>query len=85
MSASGDRSIFFPGQIHSVFTPLVAELQALWGVAFLLGRFDPPDQHTMEEEIALWNAWTEKRYLEQGKKHAYSIYDYLTVSILRSL
>lgn len=82
MSAKGDRSIFFPGQLHSVCTPLVAEMQALWGVAFLLGRFDPPNQDEMEEEVAVWNAWTAKRYLAQGMKHAYSIYDYLAVSVL---
>ncbi|KAL9613791.1 MAG: hypothetical protein Q9167_001682 [Letrouitia subvulpina] len=77
MSAQGDRSIFFPGQIHSVYTPLVAEFQALWGVAWMLGRLNPPSQAEMEEEVAVWNAWTRKRYLEQGRKHAYSIYDYL--------
>ena len=80
MSSKGDRSIFFPGQIHSVYTPLVGELQALWGVAFMLGMLDIPDEEEMELEIATWNAWTRKRYLEQGRKHAYSIYDYLAVS-----
>lgn len=79
MAEQGDRSIFFPGQIHSVYTPLVAEMQALWGVAFLLDRLELPSQKEMEEEVALWNAWTRKRYLEQGRKHAYSIYDYLAV------
>lgn len=81
MAAQNDRSVIFPGQIHSVFTPLVAELQALWGVAFLLGRLQLPGQADKEEEIAVWNAWTRKRYLEQGMKHAYSVYDYIAVSI----
>lgn len=80
MANAGDRSIFFPGQIHSVFTPLVAELQALWGVAFLLGKLPVPSLSSMQEEVALWNSWTRKRYLAQGQKHAYSIYDYLAVS-----
>ncbi len=80
MASQGDRSIYFPGLIHSVYTPLVAELQALWGAAFMLGRLDIPDQDTMDEEVAVWNAWTSKRYLEQGRKHAYSIYDYIAVS-----
>ncbi|KAI9785108.1 MAG: hypothetical protein M1816_000519 [Peltula sp. TS41687] len=77
MAEAGDRSIYFPGQIHSVFTPLVAELQALWGTAFLLGRLALPSVEKMHEEIAVWNSWTKKRYLTQGQKHAYSIYDYL--------
>ena len=80
MAAEGDRSIYFPGLIHSVFTPLVAEMQALWGVAYLQGRLDLPDQEVMEEEVAAFNVWTRKRYLEQGRKHAYAIYDYLAVS-----
>ena len=83
MASQGDHSILFPGQIHSVYTPLVAELQALWGVAFLLGILDLPDRDTMEEEVATWNAWTRKRYLEQGRKHAYSIYDFLAVTCPR--
>ena len=79
MVTQNDRSIYFPGLIHSIFTPLVSEFQALWGCAYLLGRLDLPDQETMEEEIATWNAWTRKRYLAQGQKHAYAIYDYLSV------
>jgi dimethylaniline monooxygenase (N-oxide forming) len=61
MAAKGDRSIFFPGQIHSVFTPLVAEAQALWGVAFLLDRLEIPEQQEMEKEVAVWCAWTRRR------------------------
>ncbi|KAK8102441.1 hypothetical protein PG984_015587 [Apiospora sp. TS-2023a] len=68
----------FPGQIHSVFTPLVAEMQALWGVAFMLGRLHLPEQEGMMEEVALSCAWTSRRYLEQGRKHAYYMYDYLS-------
>lgn len=85
MAASGDRSILFPGQIHSVFTPLTGEVQALWGAAFLLGYIDLPTQEEMELEAATFNAWTRKRYLEQGKKHAYFIYDYLSVSPVPAL
>lgn len=48
-------------------------MQALWGVAYLLGQLEVPNQDDMEKEIAVWNAWTRKRYLEQGRKHAYSI------------
>ncbi|EEP76518.1 predicted protein [Uncinocarpus reesii 1704] len=78
LAAQGDRSILFPGHIHSAFTPLAAELQALWGVAFLQGWLDLPGQEEMELEAATFNAWTRKRYLEQGRKHSYFIYDYLS-------
>lgn len=80
MANAQDRSLFIAGQIHSVYTPLVAEMQALWGSAFLLDQIPIPSMEVMRQEIALWNSWTAKRYLAQGRKHAYSIYDYLAVS-----
>ncbi|KAI0909800.1 cofactor FMO1 FAD enzyme [Ustulina deusta] len=79
LAAEGDRSIFFPGFIHSIYTPLVSEVQALWGVTFLLELHEPPSQAVMEQEVAEWNVWSRKRYLAQGKKHAYAIYDFLSV------
>ncbi|KAE8362922.1 cofactor FMO1 FAD enzyme [Aspergillus caelatus] len=78
LAAKGDRSILFPGHIHSAFTPLAAELQALWGFAFLNGWMEVPGQEEMEVEAATFNAWTRKRYIEQGKKHSYFIYDYIS-------
>lgn len=80
LAAEGDRSIYFPGFIHTIYTPLVAEVQALWGVAFLQGLVNLPTQERMEQEVAEWNVWCRKRYLAQGKKHAYAIYDFLSVS-----
>ncbi|KAL5620921.1 hypothetical protein FOBRF1_004167 [Fusarium oxysporum] len=77
LAARGDRSILFPGHIHSAFTPLAAELQALWGVTWMLGWRDLPPREEMEAEAANFNAWTRKRYLDQGKKHSYFIYDYI--------
>ncbi|KAK2691441.1 FAD-dependent monooxygenase DEP4 [Fusarium oxysporum] len=77
LAARGDRSILFPGHIHSAFTPLAVELQALWGVTWMLGWRDLPSRDEMEAEAANFNAWTRKRYLEQGKKHSYFIYDYI--------
>lgn len=81
LAAQGDRSVYFPGFIHTIYTPMVSEVQALWGVAFLLGLHDPPSQAKMEQEVAEWNAWSRKRYVAQGRKHAYAIYDFLPVSI----
>ncbi|TVY85300.1 FAD-dependent monooxygenase DEP4 [Lachnellula suecica] len=78
LASQGDRSIYFPGFIHTIYTPLVAEAQALWGVAFLLGLHDIPSQPEMEKEAAEWMVWSRKRYLTQGKKHAYAIYDFLS-------
>jgi len=45
----------------------------------MLGWRDLPPKEEMEFEAATFNAWTRKRYLEQGKKHSYFIYDYIPV------
>ncbi|RYP59772.1 hypothetical protein DL771_010750 [Monosporascus sp. 5C6A] len=79
LAAQGDRSIYFPGFIHSIYTPLVSEVQALWGVTFLLDLHNVPPQSEMEHEVAEWNVWSRKRYMVQGRKHAYAIYDFLSV------
>ncbi|KAK0616596.1 putative monooxygenase [Immersiella caudata] len=78
LAAQGDRSVYFPGFIHSIYTPLVSEAQALWGVTFLLGLHDLPPQPEMEREVARWSVWSRKRYMVQGQKHAYAIYDFLS-------
>ncbi|EAT86504.1 hypothetical protein SNOG_06673 [Parastagonospora nodorum SN15] len=79
LAARGDRSILFPGHIHSAFTPFTAELQALWRVSWMLGLRDLPPKEEMEFEAATFNAWTRKRYLEQCRKHSYFIYDYIPI------
>lgn len=82
LAAAGDHSVYFPGFVHSLYNPVVAEVQALWGVAFLLG-LQPgaaPSREDMEREVAEWNVWSRKRYVAQGNKHAYAIFDFLPVS-----
>ncbi|KAI1768081.1 FAD/NAD(P)-binding domain-containing protein [Hypoxylon sp. FL1150] len=77
MAAKGDRSLAVLGQIHTVQTPLVAEVQSLWAILYLLGEIKLPSVDEMATEVALWNAWTRKRYLNQGQKFPYSLYDFL--------
>ncbi|KAJ5918463.1 hypothetical protein N7466_010455 [Penicillium verhagenii] len=77
LAEKGDRSLVILGQIHTVQTPLVAEFQSFWAILYLLGRVTLPDSETMVREIAEWNAWTRKRYLSQGQKFPYSLYDFL--------
>lgn len=76
----GDRSLAIMGQIHTVQTPLVAEMQSFWAILYLLGEIKLPPHDTMVKEIAEWNAWTRKRYVGQGRKFPYSLYDFLPVS-----
>ena len=68
------------GQIHTVQTPLVAEIQCFWTILYLEGKIELPSPEVMAREIAEWNAWTRKRYLSQGQKFPYSLYDFLPVS-----
>ncbi|KAI0169555.1 FAD/NAD(P)-binding domain-containing protein [Hypoxylon sp. FL1284] len=77
MAARGDRSIAVLGQIHTIQTPLVSEVQSLWAILYLLGEIDVPSVDEMAAEVSRWNAWTRKRYLNQGQKLPYSLYDFL--------
>lgn len=79
LAEKGDRSLAIMGQIHTVQTPLVSEIQSFWSILYLLGELDLPDRDTMAREIAEWNAWTRKRYLSQGQKFPYALYDFLPV------
>ena len=81
LAEKGDRSIAILGQLHTVQTPLVSEVQSLWAILYLLGELSLPDQNTMATEVAEWNAWTRRRYLSQGQKFPYSLYDFLPVSL----
>lgn len=81
LAEKGDRSLAIMGQIHTIQTPLVSEVQSFWSILYLLGELDVPDSDTMAQEIAEWNAWTRKRYLSQGQKFPYSLYDFLPVSM----
>lgn len=76
----GDRSIIILGQIHTIQTPLVADVQSFWGILYLLGEIQPPSKELMAKEVSEWNAWTRKRYLSQGQKSPYSLFDFLPVS-----
>ena len=80
LAEKGDRSIAILGQIHTVQTPLVSEVQSFWAILYLLGEIDLPDVDSMATEVSLWNAWTRRRYLNQGQKFPYSLYDFLPVS-----
>jgi hypothetical protein len=79
LAEKGDRSLAILGQIHTIQTPLVSEVQSLWAILYLLGEIELPDVDTMAKEVSLWNTWTRKRYLNQGLKHTYSLYDFLSV------
>ena len=82
LAEQGDHSLAILGQIHTVQTPLVSEIQSFWAILYLLGEIKLPDVDTMATEVSLWNAWTRKRYLNQGQKFPYSLYDFLHVSPL---
>lgn len=79
LAAQGDRSLFFLCMLHTVSTPLVVEMQSLWGVAFMLGLLDVPGLDDMEKEAAVWNAWTRKRYPGIGRSHSYALFDFQSV------
>lgn len=83
LALKDDRSHVILGQIHTIQTPMVSEIQSFWSILYLLGEFDLPDEATMTREIAEWNVWTRKRYISQGQKFPYCIFDFLPVRYAR--
>ena len=79
LALKDDRSLVILGQIHTIQTPMVSEIQSFWSILYLLGEIDLPDEATMTKEIAEWNVWTRKRYISQGQKFPYCIFDFLPV------
>ncbi|KAI0380850.1 FAD/NAD(P)-binding domain-containing protein [Hypomontagnella monticulosa] len=77
LAAQGDRSLVLLGQMTNAYTPVTAEVQAFWAVVYLLGELDVPDMPTMATEVAEFNAFTRKRYFNQGQRSQYALWDYL--------
>lgn len=84
LALKDDRSLVILGQIHTIQTPMVSEIQSFWSILYLLGELDLPDEATMTREIAEWNVWTRKRYISQGQKFPYCIFDFLPVCLIPS-
>lgn len=82
LAQKGDRSIVILGQIHTVQTPIISEVQSFWATLYLLGELDIPSIDSMATEVSEWNAWTRKRYLYQGQKFCCSYYDFLPVNTI---
>ncbi|KAK3945107.1 pyridine nucleotide-disulfide oxidoreductase-domain-containing protein [Diplogelasinospora grovesii] len=74
---SDDHSIAILGQIHTTQTPTIAEIQALWAAAYLLGDISLPSKPDVMREIAEWNAWTRKRYASVGERYPYALFDWV--------
>lgn len=69
MAARGDNSVVFVGMVHTSATGMMAELQALWSVAYLDGHIDLREKkEEMEKEVAEVGIWGRRRYLNLGEK-----------------
>jgi hypothetical protein len=64
-----DGSIVFLGHFISRDAMTLAEIQALWAVAYMNGKLQKKTQKEMEEDVALVIAWRRRRYLGDG--HTY--------------
>jgi dimethylaniline monooxygenase (N-oxide forming) len=64
-----DGSIVFLGHFISRDAMTVAEIQALWAVAYMNGKLQEKTQKEMKEDVALVIAWRRRRYLGDG--HTY--------------
>jgi len=66
-----DRSIAFLGLVGTTQSLLVAEIQSLWSISYLMGDLEVPSFLEMEEEVALRIAWRRRRYLGDGHTMIY--------------
>lgn len=75
LASVNDTSIIFPGQWVFANTFLSSQVQALWGVALLLGYLSLPEREEMEKRIALHNVWARRRYPVQGQQGAFLLFE----------
>ncbi|KAB8272541.1 putative dimethylaniline monooxygenase [Aspergillus minisclerotigenes] len=74
---SGDRSIAILGQIYTVQTPVIAEIQSLWAISYMLGELALPDERDFVQEICEFQAWTRMRYTSAGERYPYALFDWI--------
>jgi dimethylaniline monooxygenase (N-oxide forming) len=48
-----------------------------WGVSYLLGDIDLPDEQTMAKEVAEYLAWARMRYCSVGERYPYALFDWI--------
>lgn len=68
-SEFNDGSIVFLGHIMARDTMSLAEIQALWAVAYLNGKLPSKTKQEMDEDVALVIAWRRRRYLGDGNMY----------------
>ncbi|KAF2687279.1 FAD/NAD(P)-binding domain-containing protein [Lentithecium fluviatile CBS 122367] len=61
-------SVLFLNHVKTGYKILIAEAQAIWAVAHFSGHLTPPSSAQMEEEVALWVAFSKSRYLSAGEE-----------------
>ncbi|KAF2690950.1 flavin-binding monooxygenase-like protein-like protein [Lentithecium fluviatile CBS 122367] len=61
-----DDSILMMNHIKTGNKIFAAEIQAMWAVAYFDGNIKLPSVKNMEEQIALWVAFSRRRYLSAG-------------------
>lgn len=88
MAARGDNNLAFVGMLHTSATGMMAELQALWAVAYLDGKVDLRErgpngaetQQEMETEVAETSMWARRRYLNLGEKSGNLTFEFMPVN-----
>jgi dimethylaniline monooxygenase (N-oxide forming) len=61
----------FLGHIMARDTMTLAEIQALWVVAYLSGKLPSKTKQEMDEDVALVIAWRRRRYLGDGNMYLF--------------
>ncbi|PQE29814.1 flavin-binding monooxygenase-like family protein [Rutstroemia sp. NJR-2017a WRK4] len=70
-----DDSILFMNHITAGNKLFVAEAQAIWAVAYFDKKITLPSIEAREKEIAAWVAWCRLRYLSNGERGNFAVFD----------
>jgi dimethylaniline monooxygenase (N-oxide forming) len=70
-----DDSILFMNYVTAGNMMFSAEAQAIWVVAYFDKNITLPSTEEMEKKIAMFGAWSKRRYLSRGESGNYAAFD----------
>ncbi|KAE9362775.1 FAD/NAD(P)-binding domain-containing protein [Stipitochalara longipes BDJ] len=80
-----DGSILFLGHFITRDTMTLAEIQALWAVAYMNGKLPKKTEKETEADVALVIAWRRRRYLGDGHTYLFDGHEQYYSQLLRDI
>jgi dimethylaniline monooxygenase (N-oxide forming) len=71
-----DNTIAFIGHVLITDYFRTAQAQAIWATAYLDNRLELPSLEERQKEVALFNAWSKRRYLNNGNTGIWMVFEF---------